>query len=147
MGTGARTHASVVQKNVVLRQHVSICILFFWYMWHYRLYNRVEFTTRRLRRHIWRMFGPSLPSVNVVCRSIHVLFMLFVFVCVWWCLTHIVLCFCFVYLLLVSCVWWCPAHTIGTTVDAGLLSHYVHLCDIFFRIQDTRYTFLFKVGV
>jgi hypothetical protein len=62
--------------------------------------------------------------VNVVCRSIHVLFMLFVFVCVWWCLTHIVLCFCFVYLRLVSCVWWCPAHTIGTTVDAGLLRNY-----------------------
>ena len=37
------------------------------------------------------MFGSSLPPV--VCRS--VLFMLFVFVCVQWCLTHVVLCFWF----------------------------------------------------
>jgi hypothetical protein len=34
-------------------------------------------------------------------------------------------------------------HTIGTTVDAGLLSHYVRLCDIFCRIcarlRDIRF--------
>jgi uncharacterized membrane protein len=32
----------------------------------------------------------------VVCRRDHVLFTLFVFVCVLWCPTYIVLCFCFV---------------------------------------------------
>ena len=37
----------------------------------------------------------------VVCRRAHVLFTLFVFVYVQWCLTHIVLCFCFVFLRLV----------------------------------------------
>ena len=40
------------------------------------------------------MFGSSLPPV--VCRKAHVLFMLLVFVCTQWCLTHIVLCLCFV---------------------------------------------------
>ena len=38
------------------------------------------------------MFGSSLPPV--VCRMTHVLFTLFVFACVWWCPTHIVLCIC-----------------------------------------------------
>jgi len=36
------------------------------------------------------MFGSSLPPV--VCRRAHVLFTLFVFACVYWCPTHIVLC-------------------------------------------------------
>jgi hypothetical protein len=42
------------------------------------------------------MFGSSLPPV--VCRRDRVLFKLFLFVCVLWCPTHILLCFCFVYL-------------------------------------------------
>ena len=42
------------------------------------------------------MFGSSLPPV--VCRMVHVLFMLFVFVCELWCPTHIVLCFVFLHL-------------------------------------------------
>ena len=45
------------------------------------------------------MFGLSFPPV--VCWSVHVLFTLFVFVCVWRCPTHIVLCVCFVCLRLV----------------------------------------------
>jgi hypothetical protein len=45
------------------------------------------------------MFGSSLPPV--VCRRAHVLFTLFVFVCIEWCPTPIVLCFCFVFLHLV----------------------------------------------
>ena len=45
------------------------------------------------------MFGSSFPPV--VCRKEHVLFTLFVFILVWWCPTHIVLCFCFVLLRLV----------------------------------------------
>ena len=42
------------------------------------------------------MFGTSLSPV--VCRRTHVLFTLFVFVCVYWCPTHIVLCLCVVFL-------------------------------------------------
>ena len=42
------------------------------------------------------MFGSSLPPV--VCRRAHVLFTLCIFVCLQWCPTHIVLCFCFVFL-------------------------------------------------
>jgi hypothetical protein len=38
---------------------------------------------------IQTMFGSSLPPF--VCRRTHVLFTLFVFVCVWWCPAHIVL--------------------------------------------------------
>jgi hypothetical protein len=45
------------------------------------------------------LFASSLPPV--VCRRDHVLFTLFVFVCVKWCPTHIVLCFCIVFLRLV----------------------------------------------
>ena len=45
------------------------------------------------------VFGSSLPSV--VCRRAHVLFTLFVFVCVQWCSTHIILWLCFVCLCLV----------------------------------------------
>jgi len=37
------------------------------------------------------MFGSSFPLV--VCMRVHVLFTLFVFVCVWWCPTHIVFLF------------------------------------------------------
>jgi hypothetical protein len=40
--------------------------------------------------HIKTMFGSSLPPV--LCRRVHILFTLFVFVWVW-CLTHIMLCF------------------------------------------------------
>ena len=44
-------------------------------------------------------FGSSLPLV--VYRRVHVLFTLFVFVCVEWCPAHIVLYLCFVFLRLV----------------------------------------------
>ena len=46
------------------------------------------------------LFGSSLPPV--VCRRAHVLFMLFVFVCIQWCPTHNVLYFLFC--LSLSCV-------------------------------------------
>jgi len=39
------------------------------------------------------IFGSSLPPV--VCRRVHVLFTFFVFVCVKWCPTHVVLGFFF----------------------------------------------------
>ena len=45
------------------------------------------------------MLGSSLPPV--VCRRDHAVFTSFVFVNVQWCPTHIVLCFCFVFLRLV----------------------------------------------
>ena len=45
------------------------------------------------------LFGSSFPPV--VCRSTHVLFTLFLFVCVQWCPIHIVLCFSFACLRLV----------------------------------------------
>ena len=45
------------------------------------------------------IFGWSLPLV--VCRRAHVLLTLCVLVCIQWCPTHIVLCFCFVLLRLV----------------------------------------------
>ena len=45
------------------------------------------------------LLGSSWPPV--VCRSAHVLFRLYVFVYIYWCAIHIVLCFCFVHLRLV----------------------------------------------
>ena len=47
------------------------------------IYNSIQFANTIL-----------LP---VVCRRVHVLFTLFVFVCIKWCPTHIVLCFYFVF--------------------------------------------------
>jgi hypothetical protein len=43
----------------------------------------------------------TMPLPLVVWRTANVVFMLFVFVCVYWCPEHILLCFCFVYLRLV----------------------------------------------
>jgi hypothetical protein len=45
------------------------------------------------------MFVSSLSLL--VCRRAHILLMLFVFLCVYWCPTHTVLCFCFAGLRLV----------------------------------------------
>ena len=65
---------------------VLLCILTFW----------VPCCDVRYDFRIKEMFGSSLPPV--VCRMAHVLFMLCVlFVFVLWCLTHIVLCFCYVF--------------------------------------------------
>ena len=47
------------------------------------------------------MFDPYLPPF--VCRWIHVLFTLYVFTCVLWYPTYIVLCFLFVFLLCAIC--------------------------------------------
>ena len=54
-----------------------------------------------LRVRIKTMLGSSLPTV--IIRRVHVLFTLLVLVCIYrkWCPTHIVLCFCFVFLGLV----------------------------------------------
>ena len=65
---------------------VLLCVFTFW----------VPGCDIRYNFRIKTMFGSSLPPF--VCRSAHVLFTLFVFVCVLWRLTHIVLCFCFVFL-------------------------------------------------
>ena len=53
--------------------------------------------------HIKTIFCSSLPPV--ICRNAHVLFTLFVFLCVKWCPTHIVLCLCFIFLLLGQSKW------------------------------------------
>ena len=60
----------------------------------------VYFSSVRYDFRIKTMFGSSLPPV--VCRKTHVLFTLFVFVCVQRCLTHI-LCCVFVLLFFVLC--------------------------------------------
>ena len=54
------------------------------------------------------MFGSSL--LPVICMRPRVLFVLFVFLCAYWCLTHIVLCFCFV--CSSSCAYWCLTHIV-----------------------------------
>jgi len=59
---------------------VLLCVFTFW----------VPCCDVRYDFRIKTMFGSSLPPV--VCRRTHVLFTLFVFACVWWCPTHIVLC-------------------------------------------------------
>jgi hypothetical protein len=66
------------------------------------LYHCHDFYWTRL--YIWvtrRVFYKKQDLYVHVCRSAHVLFMLFVFACALWCPTHIVLCVCFVFLRLV----------------------------------------------
>ena len=58
------------------------------------------------------MFGSFLP--HVVRRRSRVLFTLFVFVCLYWCPTHIVMCFCFVCLRFVY-------HMLTVSLDCPLL--------------------------
>jgi hypothetical protein len=69
-------------------------------------------------------------SYTEVCRRVHILFRLFVFVCVKWCPTHIVLCFLFCFscfcLRLASCVWWCPTHIVLWTCWYSL-SHFLQI--------------------
>jgi hypothetical protein len=65
---------------------VLLCVFTFW----------VPCCDVRYDFRIKMMFCSFLPPV--VCRRAHVLFTLFVFVCTWWCPTHIVLCFYFVFL-------------------------------------------------
>ena len=83
---------------------LTTCVFAFWVLrWDVRYNFRIK-----------TMFGLSLPSV--VRGWVNVLFVLFVFVCVWWCLAHIILCFWFVYLRLVNhmlpvsldCPFWLP---------------------------------------
>jgi hypothetical protein len=59
---------------------VLLCVFMFW----------VPCCDVRCGFRMKRMFGSILPPV--VCRRSHVLFKLFLFVCIWWCLIHIVLC-------------------------------------------------------
>jgi hypothetical protein len=64
---------------------VQLCVLTFW----------VPCCDVRYDFRIITMFGSSLPPV--VCGRTHVLFTLFLLDCVWWCPTHIVLYFSFVF--------------------------------------------------
>jgi hypothetical protein len=61
---------------------VLLCVFTFW----------VPCCDVRYDFRIKAMFGSSLPPV--ICRMAHVLFMSFVFVCVYWCSPNIVSCFC-----------------------------------------------------
>ena len=70
-----------------------------------------------------------LIYVICVCRSAHVLFMLFVFACTQWCLTHIVFCFCFVFLRLV-----CPM--LPVSLDCTLLI----APSLFSNVQSNKYS-------
>ena len=66
----------------------------------------------------------------VVCRRLHVLFMLCVFLCVWWCPTHVMLClyFCFSS----SCVPVLPA-----SLDCPLLIPPSVFSGVYLFIRDT----------
>ena len=51
---------------------------------------------------VWRLVSCLYEGSCLVCMRTRVLFVLFVFVYVWWCPAHVVLCFCFCFLRLVS---------------------------------------------
>jgi hypothetical protein len=68
---------------------VLLCVFIFWV-----LCCDIRYDFR-----IKTMFGSFLPPIG--CKRVHVLFMLFVFICTLWCPTYIVLCVCFACLLLV----------------------------------------------
>ena len=95
------------QKLPTLRQHLSsppifwlgsCCSSFQFFVLYYYV-SLLPCCDVRYDFRIQTMFGSSLPLV--FSRRDHVLFTQFVFVCIYWCPTHIVLCFCFVYLRLV----------------------------------------------
>ena len=71
--------------------------------WGYCLHNIIllNFHYRLSKRLTLRLVHNSSSLSPVFCSSAHVLFTLFVFACVQWCLKHIVLCFWVVFLRLV----------------------------------------------
>ena len=84
----------------------------------------------------------SWPSY-VVCRTAHVLFTLFVFVCVYWFPTHIVLWLCFACLRLV-----CPVLPVSLDCSfciTPLVFSNVYLIQIRYCSFVTRYYFLEKI--
>ena len=85
--------------------------------------------------HIKTTVGSSLPPV--VCRSAHVIFTIFVFVYVQWCPTHIVLCFSFVFHLLVH-------PTLPVSLDCPfVIAHWYSLTFIYpfnWKIEIIPYT-------
>jgi hypothetical protein len=83
---------------------------------------------------------------------VNVLFVLFVFVCVWWCLAHIILCFCFVYLRLVNhmlpvsldCPFWLPLWYSLTFIVCCLPIKCNINSAVFITNNDQFLVFLFK---
>ena len=73
------------------------------------------------------MFHLSFPPV--VCRRAHVLFTLFMFVCLRWCSTHIVLCFCFVFLRLVC-------HVLPVSLDCPILIAPSVFSNVYLQFQN-----------
>ena len=96
--------------------------------------------------HMDTMFDSSLPSA--VCRRDHVLFTLFVFVCMWWCPARVVLCLCSVFLCLVYPV-------LPVYLDCPFLFSPSVFSDVYFYfifwlvIQSTKFTMatLFVCGL
>ena len=78
------------------------------------------------------LFGSSLPPV--VCRGVHVLFTLFVFVCIQWCPTHIVLCFCFVFL-----------RGVYPKMSVSLDGPFLFAPSIFSNVDVTHFTFISRI--
>ena len=95
-------------RVIIAKHQVSNITSFQFFALSYYMYLRSEFrvmmsVTISARKTV---FGSSLPPV--VCKITNVLFTLFVFICVQWCLTHIVL---FLFCLSLSCcqfLWMCP---------------------------------------
>jgi len=80
-------HTPILQSLLNTNQEITgYSVIYLMFLYKLIKYNNIKGT----------MFGSSLPPV--VCGRAYVLFTLFVFVCMWWC---VVLCFCFVFLRLV----------------------------------------------
>jgi hypothetical protein len=72
------------------------------------------------------MFDSPFPLV--VCRTSHVVFTLFMFAGIYWCPTHIVLCFCFVFRHLV-----CPMLSVSLCFSSSCVPYVVSF-SVFFVI-------------
>ena len=85
------------------------------------------------------MFDLSIPTV--VCRKDHVLFALFVFDCVYWYSTHIVLSFCVAFLRLVypmlpvslDCQFWLPLRLVASFSGLSVFDYPFVLCTLCYQ--------------
>jgi hypothetical protein len=68
-------------------------------------------------------FGSSHPPA--VCRSVHISFTLFVFVCIWWRATHIVLCFALFVLPMLPITLYCPSEFYNVDLRLNLFSDHL----------------------
>ena len=82
------------------------------------------------------MFGSSSPPI--VCRRVHVLFTLVMFICVQWFPTHIVLCFCLVFLHLVY-------HMLSLSLDCPFLIALSVFSNVYIHLKVFHPVMLLKV--